>query len=333
MKKIDELFEQVFNESGLPDRTTPADSFIEPGTDILDFDKERNERIKKEVVKRLKQEAFPDNWMVGRKGNNHTATKTAPRTYDDEDANFIVRNSGQPDLEKDLDEHHEDYPDEILQMSVGDFLTKSKEKDEELYHSIEDIIDKYIGSESVNEESLKQIKKGDSIILKRGNKIYATISQNPNKEFNWMVYFKTGGALSGYKTKEDAIKRAQKMADSWSNTLKGESKLNEDNGDFVGRHGKTDIQLRRGYKHLTGDQLEKLYNELGKLIAKKKLPVKRATLQFESNLDESAMGNIHTMASEASTFKEFIKDVFKEYKDLDKTKAAIAWLKDIYDNN
>jgi len=81
--------------------------------------------------------------------------------------------------------------------------------------------------ESVNEgDTLKQVKKGNSIILKKGNKIYATISQNPNKEFNWTVYFKKGGALSGYKTKEDAIARAQKMSDSFKsviNKIKGES--------------------------------------------------------------------------------------------------------------
>jgi hypothetical protein len=85
--------------------------------------------------------------------------------------------------------------------------------------------------ESVNEEdTLNQVKKGNSIILKRGNKIYATISQNPNKEYNWTVYFQKGPALSGYKTKEDAIARAQKMSDSLKsvfNKIKGESVVTE----------------------------------------------------------------------------------------------------------
>jgi hypothetical protein len=196
-ENMNELFEQIFNEGAFPDRTTQADSFTEPDEDILDFDKPRNERIKKEIVRRLKEEnllEFPQNWMSGRTSNNHTAKKTAPRTYDNDEANFITKNSGQPDLE----EHHEEYPDEILQMTVGDFLVKTKEKDEELYHGVESIIDKFIGSKS---------------------------------------------------------------------------------------------------------------------------PV-----------DESAIGDIHIMASEASNFKEFVKDVFKEYKDLEKTKAAIAWLKDIFDN-
>ena len=86
-------------------------------------------------------------------------------------------------------------------------------------------------NESVNEaDTLRQVKKGNSIILKRGNKIYATISQNPNKEFNWTVYFQKGPALSGYKTKKDAIARAQKMSDSLKsvfNKIKGEAVVNE----------------------------------------------------------------------------------------------------------
>ncbi len=53
----------------------------------------------------------------------------------------------------------------------------------------------------------------------------------------------------------------------------------------------------------------------------------------ESILKESGMGNLHTMASESKDFKTFIKDVFKEYKDLDKTKESVEWLKSIFDEN
>lgn len=115
-------------------------------------------------------------------------------------------------------------------------LKKLGEKKKKLAKELDDKVSgmyknaEYQG-ESVNEsDTLKQIKKGDSIILKRGNKIYATISQNPNKEYNWTVYFQKGPALSGYKTKKDAIARAQKMSDSLKgvlNKLKGESVVNE----------------------------------------------------------------------------------------------------------
>lgn len=55
------------------------------------------------------------------------------------------------------------------------------------------------------------LKKEGETILKTGRKIYATVSKNPNPEYNWTVYFRTGISLSGYKTEDDAIKRAEKM--------------------------------------------------------------------------------------------------------------------------
>jgi len=111
-------------------------------------------------------------------------------------------------------------------------------------------------NESVNEgDTLRQVKKGNSIILKRGNKIYATISQNPNKEYNWTVYFQKGPALSGYKTKEDAIARAQKMSDSLKsvfNKIKGESvneaqKVNPTSKKFLKGMKKIKVKGLGGY--------------------------------------------------------------------------------------
>lgn len=67
--------------------------------------------------------------------------------------------------------------------------------------------------------ALTQTHKGDTVILKRGRKIYATISQNTNPEYNWMVWFKTGMALSGYSSKEAAIIRAKKMNNDVDNIL------------------------------------------------------------------------------------------------------------------
>ena len=372
MKKIDELFEQVFNESGLPDRTTPADSFIEPGTDILDFDKERNERIKKEVVKRLKQEAFPDNWMVGRKGNNHTATKTAPRTYDDEDANFIVRNSGQPDLEKDLEEHHEDYPDDILQMSVGDFLTKSKEKDEELYHGFEDVIDKYIGGESVTEGWKDWFKKGKKPKVDHGSfkqqalkALENALKDNdiyPEEIEEWLLtkvthryggYDTFGKDKSPERISDKDIRTATNIISKWeryssSNDTKGvestkkelynhlkrtliESKINEVNMLHKFDIANDNLRDVGSYlwdrKHKDAKKFETLFSALEKLISRREL-----ANMSESKLTESAMGDVYLMATEAPTFKKFIQDIFKEFRDLDKTKESIAWLKSIYDN-
>jgi len=53
----------------------------------------------------------------------------------------------------------------------------------------------------------------------------------------------------------------------------------------------------------------------------------------QPDLEESSMGDVHTMASDAKTFKVFLKNVFSEFKDLQKSKESVAWLKTIYDEN
>ena len=378
-ENMDELFEQLFNEGAFPDRTTPTDSFTEPGTDILDFDKERNERIKKEVVKRLKQEAFPDNWLVGRKGNNHTATKTAPRTYDDDRANFIVRNSGQPDLEKDLDEHHEDYPDDILQMSVGDFLTKSKEKDEELYHGIESIIDKFIGDESVNEGVFDNIKhKINGTFHKQTIKIGSNLKKPGDlknldtKEKKFLSYvvrkgeplFKKGKHITYVNPNNPKeILGGNDLAyaysvindmEEWGDISKEElqqlrtGKIEEVSfksnlDESVNESKSVTIKFKDGkLHHYPGYDKETVIKFLTKNGGNYISPISisngdtlKSTKDFtivESKLYESSMGELNMIASESPTFQKFVQNVFKEFKDFEKTKEAIAWLKSIYDD-
>jgi len=56
--------------------------------------------------------------------------------------------------------------------------------------------------------------------------------------------------------------------------------VNEGKDDFVARHGKANIILKKGYKHHKDTDLEKLYDKLGSLV--KGLKVKDVTLVFES---------------------------------------------------
>ena len=156
---------------------------------------------------------------------------------------------------------------------VIDFTIKTPKGDVYILKGDNGVWDeKYISlQESVNEgDTLKQVKRGNSIILKKGNKIYATISQNPNKEFNWTVYFKKGGALSGYKTKEDAIARAQKMSDSFKsaiNKIKGES-VNEmlNVGDVISVDGFVMLKGLDGgnrYKVIKTDNISYTFKKMG----------------------------------------------------------------------
>jgi len=64
------------------------------------------------------------------------------------------------------------------------------------------------------------------------------------------------------------------------NALKLRESVNEGKDDFMARYDRTNINLKKGYKHHTEAELNGLYDKLGKLL--KNLKVKDATLVFES---------------------------------------------------
>jgi hypothetical protein len=69
------------------------------------------------------------------------------------------------------------------------------------------------------------LKTESCTILKNGRKTYAKIYLNPNPDYMYTVYFQNGPALSGYKTEQDAIDRANKMFESWKETISNIVKL------------------------------------------------------------------------------------------------------------
>ena len=66
-----------------------------------------------------------------------------------------------------------------------------------------------------------------------------------------------------------------------------ESVLTEGKYDFMARFGSANINLKKGYKHHSEDELNDLYDKLGDLV--KTLNVKDVTLVFESQANESAV--------------------------------------------
>ena len=75
-------------------------------------------------------------------------------------------------------------------------------------------------------KNLTVIKQEDQTVLKNGRKIYATVSYNKNPDFQWVLWLKTGIALSGYSTEEKAIERANKMLLDWEEMKKEIIKIN-----------------------------------------------------------------------------------------------------------
>ncbi|MDQ5930343.1 MAG: hypothetical protein QG594_2131 [Bacteroidota bacterium] len=66
---------------------------------------------------------------------------------------------------------------------------------------------------------LTVIKTDEQTVLKNGRKVYATVSYNKNPDFKWILWLKTGIALSGYNTETEAIERANKMLSDWNEVI------------------------------------------------------------------------------------------------------------------
>jgi len=73
---------------------------------------------------------------------------------------------------------------------------------------------------------LKVIKTDEQTILKNGRKVYATVSYNKNPDFKWVLWLKTGIALSGYNSEAEAIERANKMLNEWEEAKRNAITLN-----------------------------------------------------------------------------------------------------------
>lgn len=51
---------------------------------------------------------------------------------------------------------------------------------------------------------------------------------------------------------------------------------------------------------------------------------------MKKSIKEGSMSDIDVMAKEASSFKEFVKEFYKEFKDFPKNREAMKWLEDTY---
>lgn len=91
-------------------------------------------------------------------------------------------------------------------------------------------------------------------------------------------------------TAESYIKEVKKYVndkidEAYESYLANESIIGESKDDFVARYGRTNISLKKGYKHHTEDELINLYDKLGSLI--NDLKVKDVNIVFESAVLEA----------------------------------------------
>ena len=90
-------------------------------------------------------------------------------------------------------------------------------------------------------------------------------------------------------SKSDIKKIENNIADVliWEYSIKKgkeitESVVTEGKADYMARYKNTNINLKKAYNHLSDEELNQLYLEIGELIADNKLKVKDATFTFEA---------------------------------------------------
>ena len=94
----------------------------------------------------------------------------------------------------------------------------------------------------------------------------------------------------GYRAIE---KKVGDIAIGWvfPNDTYNESTITEGKADYMARYEDTNINLKKGYKHLNDEELNQIYLEIGELIADNKLKVKDATFTFEAE-EAPSWGNL-----------------------------------------
>ena len=171
--------------------------------------------------------------------------------------------------------------------------------------------------ESVNEEQYKVM--GRPVTLNKGKK---------STGVDWTVTFQNGktaplaDVLTLIKPFPKGI-TAKESVDSLNEKLPNDFANIPNNGHVNG-----------ALKHLQ-DQMGFVIKSIksGKPVYKSHL-VKMAniikSLQMYESVNEGHFGEIDIMAQNASNFREFVKDFYKEYKDFPKDRDTMKWLESLY---
>ena len=118
--------------------------------------------------------------------------------------------------------------------------------------------------------------------------------------------------LRDHQEETDRIKKAQLKRAKAAGSAK-ESVVTEGKDDYMAKFGSANINLKKGYKHHTEDELNDLYDKLGDLV--KTLNVKDVTLVFESVITEAEVKSDDEFKEYAMTvLKKAFKDDFDEAK-------------------
>ena len=112
-----------------------------------------------------------------------------------------------------------------------------------------------------------------------------------------------------HKVGNPKTKISSKTGKRVNNCVPKSESVSEGKDDFMARHGKADINLKKGYKHHNEDELTKLYDKVGKLTKDKK--IKKVDVVFE---DKSEIkGLIKKVGNKETKFYDVLSAMEKKY--------------------
>ena len=135
----------------------------------------------------------------------------------------------------------------------------------------DEITIKYGSSMSSGNEAKFKVTKGKTLVGKQ--KVERIILQNVAnpKGVKYYLYQRNGNVTMAIGNMAATIEDINES-------------VSEGKDDFMARHGKADINLKKGYKHHSEDELTKLYDKVGKLAKDKK--IKKVDVIFEAKEPE-----------------------------------------------
>ena len=161
---------------------------------------------------------------------------------------------------------------DIKNESVNEVIDSNKKlKAYDKLKKGDEITIKYGSSMSKGNEGKFKVTKGKTLVGKQ--KVERIILQNVKnpKGVKYYLYQRNGSVTMAIGNMAATI---EDMHES----------VSEGKDDFMARHGKADINLKKGYKHHSEDELTKLYDKVGKLAKDKK--IKKVDVIFEAKEPE-----------------------------------------------
>ena len=154
-----------------------------------------------------------------------------------------------------------------------------------------------------------KFEKALSDLMRKSKRLESTIKiigRYLNIKPSKLNSYTSGEFIEDQEFIKDSTKKAEQL---YKIFVSSNESVSEGKDDFMARHGKADINLKKGYKHHNEDELTKLYDKVGKLTKDKK--IKKVDVVFE---DKSEIkGLVKKVGNKETKFYDILTTIEEKY--------------------